>query len=126
MVAITAYANSLALLFKSYTLLLLKALLLVSRYNIVCSLFLTTSQSYVHRSQGLLQLAHDPPGVLQRRVCGGMRHPAADAPERRYGGGAEEVGHQLLTAGGREGIQVEDERQTADQTEDTLIRSNPP
>lgn len=81
-----------------------------------------------HRSQGLLQLAHDPSGVLQRRVCGRLRHPAADAPERRSGGRVKEAGHQLGTAERRERVQVEeeDELQTADKTEDTFIRLNPP
>lgn len=62
--------------------------------------------STFNRSQGLLQLAHNPSGLLQRRVPGRLRHPAPDAPERRPGGGVKEAGHQLCTAGRREGIQV--------------------
>lgn len=75
--------------------------------------------SAFHRSQGVLQLAHNPSGVLQRRVCGGLWHPAPDAPERGFGGGAKEAGHQLCTAERWEGIQVEEdnELQTANKTD---------
>ena len=76
--------------------------------------------SSLRRSQGLLQLAHNPPGVLQRRVCGRLRHPAPDAPERGPGGRAEEAGNRLCAAGRREGVQVAGEKlYTADRTEDT-------
>lgn len=63
----------------------------------------------IHRGQGVLQLAHNPSGVLQRRVRGRLRHPAADAPERRPGGGVEEAGHQLGAARRWQGVQVEEE-----------------
>lgn len=83
--------------------------------------------SAFHRSQRLLQLAHDPSGVLQWWVCGRLRHPSADAPERRPGGGAEEAGHPLCSAGRRERIQVMDryKREAADSSEGAFIRLNP-
>lgn len=94
---------------------------LATPYRIRCSLFrtLTPVPSAFHRSQGVLQLAHNPSGVLQRRVCGGLWHPAPDAPERGSGGRAKEAGHQLCTAERWEGIQVEedDELQTANKTD---------
>lgn len=59
---------------------------------------MTPVPSAFHRSEGVLQLAHNPSGLLQRRVPGRLRHPAPDAPERGSGGGAKEAGHQLCTA----------------------------
>lgn len=83
--------------------------------------------SAFHRSQRLLQLAHDPSGVLQWRVCGRLRHLSADAPERRPGGGAEEAGHPLCSAGRRERVQVMDgyKRDAADSSKGAFIRLNP-
>lgn len=83
--------------------------------------------SAFHRSQRLLQLAHDPSGVLQWRVCGRLRHLSADAPERRPGGGAEEAGHPLCSAGCRERVQVMDgyKRDAADSSKGAFIRLNP-
>lgn len=83
--------------------------------------------SAFHRSQRLLQLAHDPSGVLQWRVCGRLRHLSADAPERRPGGGAEEAGHPLCSAGRRERIQVMDgyKRDAADSSKGAFTRLNP-
>lgn len=76
--------------------------------DVALELFLTPTLSTFHRGQGLLQLAHDPSGVLQRRVRGRLRHSAPDAPERGSGGRAEEAGHQLGAAEGGERVQVEE------------------
>ena len=83
--------------------------LTLNAISIVVYVTLTMMPSVFPRNQGFLQLAHDPPGVLQRRVCGRLWHPAPDAPEWRSGGGVQEAGNPLWTAGNWERFQVEDE-----------------